>query len=176
MKRSPRMVALMISFTLVASMANATNFSKNDNNKNSSNPAAPAGSPVKTEASVKPEVSPQPEAAPKPESSPTVGSPVRVEPPVKVMPPAKVGTPAKVGIPTKPELSDKPFEVQTADRTMLLCPDGYGCVKAEGADYKCVPDKTKSAGGYGEICKTTPRQIPAAEPVQKDSGLLGRKK
>lgn len=170
MKRSLKMAVLLFSFTLAASMAHATNFSKSDKNKPS--PAAPAESPVMIEVSAGPKVLPKPETAPKSVSSVVVQSSVKikpaavVQPPVKVEPVVKVAPPVKAEPSVKPAPSDKPLEIQTFDRTMLVCPDGHACVKTEAEDYKCVPDKTKSVGGYGETCKTTPRPIATPEPAQ----------
>lgn len=170
MKRSFRMAVLLISFAFVASGANATNFSKNDKSK--SDPALPAESPVMIEVSAEPKALPRPETTPKPVSSVAIQSSVKAEPPAKVQAPVKAEPavkavpPVKAEPPAKPALSDKPLEIQTADRTTLVCPDGHACVKTGGEDYKCVPDKTKSVGGYGETCKTTPRQVPAPEPAQ----------
>ena len=158
MKRSLKMVTLLISFTFAASMANATNFSKSVKSA-----AEEQGDSVKTDT------------PPALESAPVVAEPAaereslddviqipaeEIEDPVvsEPAPITKFEPAAKRESSPKPTFSGKPYEVQTFDRLMLVCPEGYACKGGSGADYKCVPDKTASIGGHGEVCKTTPRR------------------
>ena len=176
MKRSHKMAALLISFTFVGSMANATNFSKSVQSDDAakSTPAVVKSTPVDAKSVVQTQYAEEYDAPAEVITPAKVSVPVKTEsafkpaPTTKPEPVAKPEPAVKRASSPKPAFSDKPYEIQTFDRTMLVCPDGYACTGGSGTDYKCVPDKTASIGGHGEVCKTTPRALPAVtEPAQK---------
>mgnify|MGYP003394324722 CR=1 FL=1 len=145
MKQSSKTASLIVSFVFFgASLASANNFSKNVVDKaepvvEKVEAAAEVEAPVKTQIPVKVEVQAEAKALPK------------AQLPAKVV---VVAAPARTGAP------GQPYEVQTPERTMIICPDGYACAEEEGT-VKCLADKTapvKPQGGV--LCKSIPKSVP----------------